>query len=84
MQRLLRLVAERDSECGRLCAKAIEKAAFSVPSMPLKQFMLKVYEALPGATYTDKEEELLCQKSSEFLTEEEKKLSIKDNLSMSM
>lgn len=66
MQRMLRLAAERNPDISALCAKAIEAAAFANPTMSLKQFMLKVYEALPGATYTDKEREVLCQRSSEL------------------
>ena len=59
MQRLLRLVQERDPECARLCALAIEHAANEFPGLTILQLLYRIYEALPGITLSEKEKELL-------------------------
>jgi hypothetical protein len=65
---LLRRIEARDQQCAYWMVQVIEKIACAYPAMTIKEMLMQVIDTLPQAGLTERERELLCQKSSESMT----------------
>lgn len=80
---LLRRIEARDPQCAYWMVRVIEKIAGAYPAMTIKEMLMLVIDTLPQAGLTERERELLCQKSSEYLTVDQPPSIIGDDLLMS-
>lgn len=80
---LLRRIEARDPQCAYWMVQVIEKIAGAYPAMTIKEMLMLVIDTLPQAGLTERERELLCQKSLEYSTVDQQSSNIMDTRQMS-